>query len=1584
MNSQSIKVAKTNGETTNDEVLLTYVTTSDSLAPTFEYLEKLMSGEYTEDTPYNKTITIRTTQNAIQGLGVWVADVTLSIELSNIKYVAPTNVVLSVDTTRPAQLAQSPFNYEGFSFMFRYADRSSISTPAENFREYCHVEFYSDSNEDSSLGDTLTVAAKFATISWEIPTGKGKEPLKGTYVNGFGDNFIEISVEQGLMSLPTFADKDFTPTYKDGGISVTLSDLKPDVRNPITIKIKDQTYDIVDGACEITFEKGGAYDIEVILSNGATGDYQWAGSNQDRTKLERSDDGYTLTYHIIVSGAPLTLTLTHDSEKEYGDAPTFSFNAVVEEDSPMNFDNTKDNRRVYGEFDPTEKDNTDTLPSYRLVYSLVEGGALKDGNQYKTPEAVGKYSVYLETAETAWYQGAESDPVEFEITKRTIPVGAIKASAEFTGKKFVASDVIDLAASGKSLAYDDKIDDVLSLTANKTMLLVDTYNITLALKTGAGEKGANYVLLDGAAESDSIMKAFNIVAASLSFTVYAHKNTFTYGDSIADYLKTASNLTIDKTNLKGFVDVDLAAVEFYKKNEATALTTDSETWAVGSYVAKYPTKDSKTVTDAAAPKEYNLPEVEVEFEIQPKAVTKVELDKDDKSSNPGNWSYNAATGNWIWRYGTNLVSTLSDWLTGDDNLAPDGKEILTVAVSGKRLSPNTTVSIPIDMETVLEGNKLTLTQAGEYVVTITLNPNYKWHDGTENNVIKYYGAISKANVWGLGFSDTDNETVYSGADQTVQAQFDLSGTTGKSWHTQFNLTNAEMVGDVLNITNIVGADFAAADLKFADFTVNNGAFKVKNAGTYTVTFEIDDKDNYQWNDYKTGDTRELIYTVNQAPLKGTWDYTEPYQYKEGEAPQDTPAFTLELFEDDATKIDFTTTLYSDDAYSKPVSDNVIKTAGTFYIAVTSRTASVAGDKTYLNYYLPTEGEQLTAIRCKFVITPSGLDVVTLVGDSQFVLSKTVRDNDTITFTYFGTAKKFSDFIAGKDAYINNGKYYIDISVDGATDNDLSMLDVKMNGAAVDKYVITVKPAANYKWNTESGATEEQQEFTFYIVINQLAVNLDWSNTSMTYGDAKANASATVNNKAATSDVVDVTVQYKSASGSVITIDNATPAQKYSVEAISLNNNNYTLTGGSNLSTDYFVYKKGIAKPQYNGNASGTYTGSAQTTAALYANSDALWAAQLSASVAGKYPASWFVDDADKQDVPHAIGATFDVAAGKLTYTSAGWYAVTFTITDSANYCWNGNSYETDKAAFSFAGKYTCEWKADEETSSKIVIDRATKEAPKLGATRAMEQRDNNIAAFNELFVSDVFSAQFGNRKNLEVLSNKRMDLNEDDTTKLGYYFVLLTLSQNKYDYVWTVPFDNDSNDGYVGSEYGNNGKNPSAVFETLYTNDGGSQVRLYYAITASQVSIKYTVNNGGYTFGDNGAGYWNDLMPISTAFTANDTPLTRGGQMGSSGNVLFVLTNPVPAATIATYKFTFTKKAVDGGTDKTLSADELVNDLPWEAGNYEVDIEIIFEKPDVYQTWNGKLTFTVSKLLAQVAWDEKLRQRTTAASIRAL
>ena len=202
--------------------------------------------------------------------------------------------------------------------------------------------------------------------------------------------------------------------------------------------------------------------------------------------------------------------------------------------------------------------------------------------------------------------------------------------------------------------------------------------------------------------------------------------------------------------------------------------------------------------------------------------------------------------------------------------------------------------------------------------------------------------------------------------------------------------------------------------------------------------------------------------------------------------------------------------------------------------------------------------------------------------------------------------------------------------------------------------------------------------------------------------------------------------------------------------------------------------------------------------------------------------------------------------------------------------------------------------------------------------------------------------------------------------------MLLTLDGDlAYNYIWNVPYDNDKKDGYLGSNYGNNGTNGS-VFDTIWTNEKGAQLKLYYAITASQVGITFTINDGGYTFGANGAGYWNLL---TGDFAENTAKI--------SYETWRTIENNIPEATIKTITYTFTKLAANSANNKVIGADELVNGLPWNTGEYSVYIVIDFVDDKQYQQWTDTQTFTVSKLLAQVAWDENASARTTAASIPA-
>ena len=131
------------------------------------------------------------------------------------------------------------------------------------------------------------------------------------------------------------------------------------------------------------------------------------------------------------------------------------------------------------------------------------------------------------------------------------------------------------------------------------------------------------------------------------------------------------------------------------------------------------------------------------------------------------------------------------------------------------------------------------TNAGTYTVTVTLvdSNNYKWSDDM-TNPLEYEFIITKAKLDKPEACDT--VFTYNGLDQTY---------------------------------TLVEND---------NYTISNNV--QKNANTYTVLVEINDKDNYEWSDGTTDDlTFEFI--INQATIdlsKAEWNYANPFIYDKKE------------------------------------------------------------------------------------------------------------------------------------------------------------------------------------------------------------------------------------------------------------------------------------------------------------------------------------------------------------------------------------------------------------------------------------------------------------------------------------------------------------------------------------------------------------------------------------------------------------------------------------------------------------------------------------------------------------------------------
>ena len=189
------------------------------------------------------------------------------------------------------------------------------------------------------------------------------------------------------------------------------------------------------------------------------------------------------------------------------------------------------------------------------------------------------------------------------------------------------------------------------------------------------------------------------------------------------------------------------------------------------------------------------------------------------------------------------------------------------------------------------GDSRTQTNAGTYIVTVTLNDpeHYQWKDGTEG-VLTYTFTINKINVQ-MPVADT-TEFSYTGSEHTYHVEpNDLYEITGTQ---QTNAGTHTVVVSLKDPVNYQWANGTSEDLTFpfvinkinvqkpvADTTVftytgsrhtynieSNSLYTITNnqktgAGTYTVVVSLKDAVNYQWQD-GTSEDLTFPFVINKA------------------------------------------------------------------------------------------------------------------------------------------------------------------------------------------------------------------------------------------------------------------------------------------------------------------------------------------------------------------------------------------------------------------------------------------------------------------------------------------------------------------------------------------------------------------------------------------------------------------------------------------------------------------------------------------------------------------------------------------------
>ncbi len=437
----------------------------------------------------------------------------------------------------------------------------------------------------------------------------------------------------------------------------------------------------------------------------------------------------------------------------------------------------------------------------------------------------------------------------------------------------------------------------------------------------------------------------------------------------------------------------------------------------------------------------------------------------------------------------------------------------------------------------------------------------------------------------------------------------------------------------LNLSNWQNGKMTAAvtsTVTIVDTIVDNtsGTITVKHAGDYTITVSLDD--NYDWN-ATDGETNHydvtFTYTVDKKELDIQLDDSR-FNY-DGNSHRPTVSLTGVS----ATELDITETkLYSDENLQTELSA-APSAIGTYYIAVTSWTAQVAGDFDVSNNY--------TISSLPFSIVTTAMAKPELTNGST-----------TVTETYKSTGFDFTDYIKGyaeKYTYAQNvSKLKIEITAE--TNGRRDMTDVNI-------YTVVITPADNFKWDTEGNDNDTSPvEFTFTITPLKLT-GLQWGTTTFTYDGTVQVPSVTLQG------IYEVDSDYVSANVSGAQTD----AGVYTATATGLKtgtegdrNFNYALPDNGTTS-EFTIAKRSINTPTYN------------TETELTFGKDSSLAFNTDAGFTGVEGWSW--DNVVEVSILPTDGTsfTFDENTGKFNFINAGTYTVTFTINDASfkNYSWNG-------------------------------------------------------------------------------------------------------------------------------------------------------------------------------------------------------------------------------------------------------------------------------------------------------------------------
>ncbi|MDE5562104.1 MAG: hypothetical protein K2J01_00880 [Clostridiales bacterium] len=1501
--------------------------------------------------------------------------------------------------------------------------RVRIDVPAAVFPDDCYISTYYDAEDKEVVDATgrrlLNRTVKTVVLTFKYP---GWDEDKA-----FSKYFLDVTVDPISIHTPTFPgginSTKTTLSWGEDGASIDISDwnfdtLHTDTGAPPAPVIKIDKFNVGSGSYEalsdsdtaaavgavsgekvtVSFSTAGTkYRVKVILPDD--GDFWW-DSPYNGTK---SDDNMTMTFEVQVDKGKPVATLADIADTIYGTpngSGKLSAEIKAEDGSlvPMGND--------WYEVPSTTADNTyendDDEWHYRLAYytsytsvtvnTPVPASNLSGGR----PKRAGTYYAVATTYENSGYESVTSNAVSFTVEKYTIDTAV--ADKTFARTDWTVNDFILPNDVTKGFPYGDTALGILNVKdsannvvdANTKFRHADNYSVNVEIKNDAAAKYRDNYELTGKKTTDTV-----------TFTIKTNEDSdfgfdatgWTYGASGANpnINITSKSATYYPSNT-GVVATDYT-VKYYKydaaatdnKGDEVTVTAagDLEKFEVGRYVIELIANQNTADGDgnetaalvAGTQVDYTLPSASKDFLVVASPIVAPYLDM-----TATDWTTPDQTAKLLYTYDdtkTGKDYEFESWIgDGTANTAADGSAIITVVITYTTYKTASTETV-----TGFAGGKFKVNYAGDYTVTVTLNSNYSWKtqdasgnpifyptDGSGNAVYtySYQGYVAKQQL-------------------TVLTNGNITGATDTYDSTSQNKTITSWNENALTITSVTvggletGHTPVSGGITVPDNTTptnERNIFGVTNAGKYTVKVDIADQDNYEWlgatSDTDGLRTLSLEYVLNRAPMLVTWsdetrtdfggtfnktpDTEYPcFVFNSTKPAQATPEANANVFPADNVNIDIVGyTLYKDNNGAFGSTLTKVENAGYYRIVV-----SEIGGTAAPNYYLPANDDTtyITNIATLFKISAKTFDRPELVVCPEV-------SGTAIVVVYNGTGYRLSDYIQ----YFNDNYYSKDDKL-----NDVLCLDIKCGEDGTNNpllkdvlwnsdktqiiaYEINVKPADNYAWS--SG--DPNETLTYTIKITQKVAAISWGTTKFetTYGEV-TQPNPTVGN-AETGDTVNITLGYKQGDTAVADITKAA-AGEYTVYASALDNLNYIIDDQKvDYSIGFTIKKKALVKPVFAGLSGAEFDGSATTTSDLYSNTAAektAWknGTLFTAAVTAKLDSAWFTEAVADNDEALTIDTTdntkyaFDTATGKLTYYAAGVYTVTFTLTDSANYCWAGDGKESE---FDDTEDYTCTWGNNKE----LIVNRMVIDAPALGNQRAME-RDNPAEnkQLNTIFTGTLGNADNGIEYTVQYGARDGDGFGapqaEQPANVIGQYYVLLSTT-DKYNYTWAVNPDGENNT-FAKSSY----ITPidGRVYKTEYTIDGGARVYLLYAITATQLNVVVVVTD--YTYGDNGYDASDKVVLDYRVegdkkvfdYQNHDNLVAQGATHG-------------PAA------YTFFKLDADGNRVKQLTDADLVNYLPWEAGNYEADIVINFDDSNSYQPWTDTRSFKVEKRTLTLEW----------------